>query len=60
MAGVNYFPLRTAFLCENCQSVSDNPRRCPACAAESLMALATVLNRTEERKTQDAEEEPNS
>ena len=40
-----YFPLTSAYLCEDCQSVVNTAIRCPACASTALMNMALVLNR---------------
>lgn len=33
-------PLRNAYWCENCQSVGDDFRMCPGCAATNLVPLS--------------------
>jgi len=45
-----YFPLNTAYLCQDCDSVGNNSMRCPACASEVLISLASVFARQEEMK----------
>lgn len=40
-----HFPLASAYLCPDCNCVSNSSRRCPACANEVLMNLAGVLDR---------------
>jgi hypothetical protein len=40
-----HLPLESAYLCQDCNSISNCSRRCPACASEVLMGLAAVLNR---------------
>jgi len=40
-----HFPLDSAYLCQDCNSVGNNSRTCPACASAVLMSLATVLDR---------------
>lgn len=42
-----HIPLTAAYLCQDCNCVSNCSRRCPACASEVLMGLAGVLNREE-------------
>jgi primosomal protein N' len=39
--------LADAMLCEDCDTISDRPKYCPACGSSSLLSLARVLNRTE-------------
>lgn len=40
-----HIPLDSAYLCQDCNCVSNSSRRCPACASEVLMGLAGILNR---------------
>jgi hypothetical protein len=40
-----HIPLASAYLCQDCNCVSNCSRRCPACASEVLMGLAGILNR---------------
>lgn len=42
-----HIPLASAYLCQDCNCVSNCSRRCPACASEVLMGLASILNREE-------------
>ena len=41
----HYIPLASAYLCTDCNCVSNCSRRCPACASEALMGLSGILNR---------------
>lgn len=41
----NYIPLASAYLCTDCNNVSNCSRQCPACASEALMGLSGILNR---------------
>lgn len=43
--GLSHFPLQNAYLCGNCDNVTNNAHACPACAGTNLMSLAKVLNR---------------
>jgi hypothetical protein len=45
-----HMPLSSAYLCENCHCVGNRAEQCPACASESLMSLAGVLNREQPKK----------
>jgi hypothetical protein len=45
---LQHFPLSCAYLCQDCNSIGNSSKQCPACASEVLMNLATVLNRGEE------------
>ena len=45
IAELQRMPMSSAFLCEDCQDIGNDPRRCPSCASQSLMGLANVLNR---------------
>jgi hypothetical protein len=42
-----HIPLTAAYLCQDCNCVSNCSRQCPACASQVLMGLAGVLNREE-------------
>lgn len=42
-----HIPLASAYLCQDCNCVSNSSRRCPACASEVLLGLAGILNREE-------------
>lgn len=44
---LQHIPLKSAYLCQDCDSVGNSATRCPACASTSLMNLASVLNRNE-------------
>lgn len=50
---MQHIPLKYAYLCQDCNSVGNCSRQCPACASEVLMGLAGVLDR-------EAREEPRS
>lgn len=41
----HYIPLTSAYLCTDCNCVSNCSRQCPACASEALMGLSGILNR---------------
>jgi hypothetical protein len=45
LTSMQYMPLASAYLCEDCHCVGNCAEQCPACASESLMGLAGVLNR---------------
>lgn len=51
---MQHIPLKSAYLCQDCNSVGNCSRRCPACASEVLMGLAGVLDREVERQPQAA------
>jgi hypothetical protein len=42
---MQYFPLKAAYLCQDCDSVGNNATCCPACASGVLLGLASVLDR---------------
>jgi RNA polymerase subunit RPABC4/transcription elongation factor Spt4 len=42
---LQHFPLSSAYLCQDCNSIGNNANQCPACASEVLMNLSAVLNR---------------
>ena len=45
LISMQYMPLASAYLCEDCHCVGNCAEQCPACASEALMGLAGVLNR---------------
>jgi len=45
---LQHFPLSSAYLCQDCNSIGNNANQCPACASEVLMSLSAVLNRSDE------------
>jgi RNA polymerase subunit RPABC4/transcription elongation factor Spt4 len=45
---LQHFPLSSAYLCQDCNSIGNNANQCPACASEVLMNLAAVLDRNDE------------
>jgi len=45
---LQHFPLSSAYLCQDCNSIGNNANQCPACASEVLMSLSAVLNRSED------------
>ena len=42
---LQHFPLTSAYLCQDCNSIGNNANQCPACASEVLMSLSAILNR---------------
>jgi hypothetical protein len=44
---MQHIPLKSAYLCQDCNSVGNCSMQCPACASCVLMSLATVLDREE-------------
>jgi hypothetical protein len=44
---LQYIPLTSAYLCQDCDCVGNSATRCPACASTALLGLACVLNRNE-------------
>ena len=43
-------PLSSAYLCQDCSAIGNNPIQCPGCASSALMGLAGVLNRESKRE----------
>jgi hypothetical protein len=39
-----HFPLTSAYLCQDCDTIGNNSMHCPACASDVLMSLEGVLN----------------
>jgi len=44
---LQHIPLKSAYLCQDCDCVGNSATHCPACASTALMNLAAVLNRDE-------------
>jgi len=44
---MEHIPLRSAYLCQDCDCVGNCATQCPACASAALLSLAVVLNRDE-------------
>jgi len=42
---MEHFPLTSAYLCPDCNCVSNCAVQCPACASQVVMSLAAVLDR---------------
>jgi hypothetical protein len=42
---LQHIPLRSAYLCQDCNSIGNCAMQCPACASSVLMNLSGVLNR---------------
>jgi len=40
-----HFPLTSAYLCQDCNSVGNCAMKCPACASRVLLSLSAVLDR---------------
>jgi len=47
-AKMQHFPLKSAYLCQDCNSVGNCATQCPACASEVLLGLSGILNREPE------------
>ena len=42
---LQHIPLKSAYLCPDCNSIGNCAVRCPACASEVLLGLSAVLDR---------------
>jgi hypothetical protein len=42
---LQHIPLSSAYLCQDCNSIGNCARQCPACASSVLMNLSGVLDR---------------
>ncbi|MGO9336726.1 MAG: hypothetical protein ACLPY1_04375 [Terracidiphilus sp.] len=47
---MQHIPLRSAYLCQDCNCVGNCAVQCPACASAVLMNLACVLDRDSARE----------
>lgn len=45
---LQHIPLKSAYLCQDCECVGNSATQCPACASSALLGLSCVLNRKEE------------
>ena len=46
-AMMNHFPLNSAYLCQDCDTVGNSATQCPACASQALMGMAVVFGHKE-------------
>ena len=53
-ASMQYIPLSSAYLCQDCSCVGNCAEQCPACASTVLMTLAGVLDREDRVRQQPA------
>jgi hypothetical protein len=44
---LQHIPLKSAYLCQDCDCVGNSATQCPACASTVLLGLSCVLNRKE-------------
>jgi hypothetical protein len=51
-ASMQYIPLSSAYLCQDCSCVGNCAEQCPACASTVLMTLSVVLDRTGEEEVE--------
>ena len=42
---MQHIPLKSAYLCQDCNSIGNCAEQCPACASAVLMNLSCVLDR---------------
>jgi hypothetical protein len=42
---MQHIPLKSAYLCQDCNSIGNCSAQCPACASSVLLSLAGVLDR---------------
>jgi hypothetical protein len=49
---MQYFPLGSAYLCQDCNCIGNCAKQCPACASTALLGLAVVLDRACEEHLQ--------
>lgn len=42
---MQHIPLKSAYLCQDCECVGNCATQCPACASTALLGLSSVLNR---------------
>jgi hypothetical protein len=44
-ATMQYIPLTSAYLCQDCNCVGNSASQCPACTSAVLLGLSGILNR---------------
>lgn len=44
---LQHIPLKSAYLCQDCDCVGNSATSCPACASKALLGLSCILNRPE-------------
>lgn len=42
---IDHFPLNRAYLCSDCETVTNSPNQCPSCTSENLYPIIKFLNR---------------
>lgn len=42
---LQHIPLKSAYLCQDCDCIGNSAVQCPACASTALLGLSSVLNR---------------
>ena len=42
---LQHIPLKSAYLCQDCDCIGNSSVQCPACASTALLGLSSVLNR---------------
>lgn len=47
----HHWPLRTLYLCPECEEVSQDANQCPVCANPHVLTLSAVVNREKEEKS---------
>ena len=45
---LQHIPLKSAYLCQDCDCIGNSAIQCPACASNALLGLSSVLNRRDE------------
>ena len=51
-SSMQLIPLSSAYLCQDCNCVGNNPKQCPGCASSALLGLASVLDREPQREAE--------
>ncbi len=51
-AKMQHIPLKSAYLCQDCNSIGNCATQCPACASEVLLNLSGILDREPEAHLQ--------
>ena len=51
-AKMQHIPLKSAYLCQDCNSVGNCATQCPACASVVLLGLSGILDRDPDSSVQ--------
>jgi coenzyme F420-reducing hydrogenase gamma subunit len=59
-SNMDYIPLRSAYLCPDCNTIGNCATQCPACASRALMGLSAILDREVEQESKPLAQMPSA